>query len=372
MTRVAGITKLVKDLPVIESIESNEFARLCQQLADCQASQSLQAAQWPAEQLTCFQKAGVYRWFVGRDRGGAGWSQSDLTAAYVQLSSACLASTFVLTQRVAALKRIAMSPNDALRERLLPALLEGTAPATVGISHLTTSRRHTGKPAMGFQSQGDRWVLDGVCPWVTGADSVATIVVGAEDSHGQQILVAVDRAADGVHVDPGFEMLALTESQTGAVRLESVEVGKESVIAGPTENVLASLGTGHSTGSYQTSALALGVANAAIEYLESEGLKRDDIRASATALRSSHDQQIAELMSATRGQSECSNEQIRTDANGLVLRATQAAMVAAKGTGFLSSHPVSLWCRQAFFFLVWSCPQPVREANLCELAGVEI
>jgi hypothetical protein len=27
--------------------------------------------------------------------------------------------------------------------------------------------------------------------------------------------------------------------------------------------------------------------------------------------------------------------------------------------------------REALFFLVWSCPQPVMQANLCELAGLE-
>ena len=28
------------------------------------------------------------------------------------------------------------------------------------------------------------------------------------------------------------------------------------------------------------------------------------------------------------------------------------------------------WCREALFFLVWSCPQSVLSANLCELAGI--
>ena len=29
------------------------------------------------------------------------------------------------------------------------------------------------------------------------------------------------------------------------------------------------------------------------------------------------------------------------------------------------------WCREALFFLVWSCPACVLSANLCELAGLE-
>jgi hypothetical protein len=54
-----------------------------------------------------------------------------------------------------------------------------------------------------------------------------------------------------------------------------------------------------------------------------------------------------------------------------VLRATQAALAAAKGAGYIAHHPAGRWCREALFFLVWSCPQSVLAANLCELAGIE-
>ncbi len=33
--------------------------------------------------------------------------------------------------------------------------------------------------------------------------------------------------------------------------------------------------------------------------------------------------------------------------------------------------PAGQWCREALFFFVWSCPQSVMAANLCELAGIE-
>ena len=60
--------------------------------------------------------------------------------------------------------------------------------------------------------------------------------------------------------------------------------------------------------------------------------------------------------------------ELRQQANSLVLRSTQAALSAAKGAGFLASHPTGRWAREALFFLVWSCPQPVVAANMCELA----
>ena len=66
----------------------------------------------------------------------------------------------------------------------------------------------------------------------------------------------------------------------------------------------------------------------------------------------------------------CTKESIRQRANSLVLRASQAALAAAKGTGYVVGHPAGRWCREAMFFLVWSCPQPVSAAHLCELAGL--
>ena len=53
-----------------------------------------------------------------------------------------------------------------------------------------------------------------------------------------------------------------------------------------------------------------------------------------------------------------------------VIESAEATLAAAKGTGYVQGHPAGRWCREALFFLVWSCPQPVMAANLCELAGI--
>jgi alkylation response protein AidB-like acyl-CoA dehydrogenase len=84
----------------------------------------------------------------------------------------------------------------------------------------------------------------------------------------------------------------------------------------------------------------------------------------------------SEAPTPTRSVSEGPRESITTGnelrqrANSLALRASQAALAAAKGAGYVAGHPAGRWCREALFFLVWSCPQPVLQANLCELAGI--
>ena len=56
--------------------------------------------------------------------------------------------------------------------------------------------------------------------------------------------------------------------------------------------------------------------------------------------------------------------QFRAQANALVVQASQAALIASKGTGFVRHHPSQRWVRQAMFFLVWSCPWPAASATL--------
>src|SRR5262245_9068406 len=75
--------------------------------------------QWPAEQLRLCGEAGVYEWFLDPEHGGQGWSAIDVVRGYMALASACLTTTFILTQRTGACKRIAGCRNKPLRERLL-------------------------------------------------------------------------------------------------------------------------------------------------------------------------------------------------------------------------------------------------------------
>ena len=131
-----------------------------------------------------------------------------------------------------------------------------------------------------------------------------------------------------------------------------------------------SSGIGGSTGGYETSTLAIGLTAAAIDFLAKEADRRDELTEPMIALRSEHAALLDDLLHMVRGEGACTKEDVRQRANSLVLRSSQAALSAAKGTGYVVGHPAGRWCREALFFLVWSCPQPVAAANLCELAGI--
>ncbi len=356
------------DAKIIKSPKDPALDDLCRLLSEEAASLDTSNA-WPQKQLDLCGEYGVHEWFLPPEYGGQGWSDADIYRGYLKLAAACLTTTFILTQRIGACRRIASCGNETIKERYLPGLLSGELFATVGISHLTTSRRHLAKPVLQASLDGDGYLLDGFSPWVTGGAHADVIVTGATMEDGRQILVALPTELPGVSADEPTQLVGLTSSHTGAVRCDGVHVAEQWLIDGPIDNVMAQ-GSGASSGGLQTSALALGLTGAAIEFLSDENRKRPDLTPATENLAKEHESLVDDLLRMAEGETVATTENFRARANSITLRATQAALAAAKGTGYVVGHPTGRWCREALFFLVWSCPQPVLEANLCELAGL--
>ncbi len=349
--------------------ESPAFDGLCEFLAE-RAPQLDSPIAWPQEQLAICGDYGVYSWFLPAEFGGQAWSDADVVQGYLRLSAACLTTTFVITQFMGACRRIVHADLRAEQKRdILSQLVMGQQFATVGISHLTTSRRHLDKPVLRAEECEHGYRLTGYSPWITGATHAAYLVLGATLDDGRQILALVSADSEGTAVKPPVNMVGLSAGQTGAVEFQRVFVSRDWLLAGPVENVMKQ-GIGASSGGLQTSTLALGLASAALTFLEREGQRRSELRSPTAALREEWDALRVDLIDTAQGIRICPNEQLRQRANSLVLRATQAAMAAAKGAGYVIGHPAGRWCQEALFFLVWSCPQPVLTANLCEWAGI--
>lgn len=334
------------------------------------SQQSLDEEAWPQPQLDACARCGVFEWFAGKEWGGQAWSPVDVVRGYLALSAHCLTTTFIITQRTGAQQRIERSENQIAKQLLLPDLIAGKSFATVGISHLTTSRRHLSQPVLRAEESGRAFVLDGYSPWVTGANHAQLLVVGATLADNRQILLAVPAGLPGLRISTPERLVGLAGSHTGRVEFDRVEVERDGLLAGPVPDVMKQ-GVGAGTGGLQTSTLALGLAKTAIDYLQNEANSRDALASPAAALLSEWNELTAALFAAAENTPKCSDAELRTRANSLVLRATQGALTAAKGAGYVLGHPAGRACREALFFLVWSCPQPVSNANLCEFAGIE-
>ncbi len=342
---------------------------LCSRLSAASASLEQSADAWPEQQLNWLSEADVLRWTIPPEYGGLGIPRAALAFGYEVLGAACLTTTFVLTQRNAAIARVGLSENESLREEVLAALCSSARFATVGISHLTTSRQHVAPPVRAVEA-AEGFRLTGTIPWVTGASRADWIVTGATLEDGRQVLVVLDTAAGGVQMQPPPRLMALNASQTGSVDLDDVLVPRERVLAGPVAAVMQQ-GKSGGPGSLTTSALALGHARAAIEQLGAEARQRPELAEVSEALRdelAAVRRDMFDGIEGCRSDDAVTAESVRERANSLVLRATQAWLAACKGAGFVAGHPAERAVREAMFFLVWSCPQPVLAANLREFA----
>lgn len=321
--------------------------------------------EWPAMSWAALRAAGVLGWSVPVEFGGFGYSQVDLLKGAEFLGAKCLTTAFVLSQRDAAVRRLMAGPV-CLKEKYLPLLALGTTFLTVGLSQLTTSRQHGG-PALLASPISGGYRLDGDVPWVTAADQAQAIIVGATLADGMQILVVVPTDRPGITIHPPMKLDALLGSRTCSVRCDGVEIEPELILSGPADQILGKSGGG----GLETSALALGLAGAAIDHIKKQADQRPEIREIGDIFeveRLTARQGLHKLSVASVHQAEAVLA-ARVECTDLALRATQAALLVAKGAGFVDSHPVGRWARQALFFLVWSCPWSVQAEMLTVLSG---
>jgi alkylation response protein AidB-like acyl-CoA dehydrogenase len=315
---------------------------------------------WQSGAFAAAARHGLLAAFIAKPDGGTGLAEAEIVDALVATAERCLTTALAVTQWAAAVRILASAPAD-VRAPLLPRLARGDDPTTVGISQLTTSRRHLGRPALAASRDGSGWRLDGLCPWVTGADSTRTIVTGAVADDGGQSFFVVATDAAGLTIEPPLAMLALSGSRTSVVRFDGVR--PVAMIESPTANAAR-------TGGLSTSALAAGAARAAVAVIAREAETRPGLVSVAAEFAGEVAALHGRLLAAAdRGLDPADRDRLRTDANGLVVRAAQAALTATKGAGFVAGHPVERLVRESLFFLVWSCPQAVADAFLCDLTS---
>lgn len=323
------------------------------------ADRTAREGPWASGGFAALARHGLLAAFVPTAHGGSGAAEHEIATALVAVAERCLTTALALTQWAAAVRIIA-GADASLAAALLPPLARGESPTTVGISQLTTSRRHLGGPALTATRSDHGWRLDGLCPWVTGADSCGSIVTGAATESGQAFFVVPTDAA-GLAIEPPLDMLALGGSRTSAVRFAGVAPAH--AIETPAAGVAR-------TGGLSTTALAVGACHASLAAIAREATHRPGLAPTVTGFSTELDDVAGRLMTAARdGADPAARDRLRADANGLVVRVAQAALTAAKGAGFVAGHPVERLVRESLFFLVWSCPQAVADAFLCDLTG---
>lgn len=326
-----------------------------EQLANA-AGQADSLLSWPERSWNALLQSGAGRLSIPNAYGGVGLSQQEQLQNLETVSTACLTTAFIFSQREAAIRHVLRGPAH-LKEKYLPDLAEGKTFITIGLSQLTTSRQHTAPSLRASRISEGRFLLDGEIPWVTGATQADAVVIGATLDNNEQALFLLPVKTPGVSVGPPLHLAALLGSQTCSIHCANIEVDSDLLLAGPKESVLG----GGGGGGLETSCLAIGLSGAAIHYLREESPSRTELISIVDKFSLELIRLRTQMLALASQPSPDEILSLRADCTLLALRSSQAALLFAKGKGFVNPHPVERWARQALFFLVWSCPRSVSE-----------
>jgi alkylation response protein AidB-like acyl-CoA dehydrogenase len=137
-----------------------------------------------------------------------------------------LTAAFVFWGQRTFIEYLLHSPNAALRERHLPALLAGELAGATGLSNAMKFLSGIESLSIGATPVGDGWRLAGDLPWVTNLRRAGLRGGGGSAVDGQ---AAGDRGL--FHDTPGLtrtddlELLGLRGSNTAAIRIHDVASG---------------------------------------------------------------------------------------------------------------------------------------------------
>ncbi len=166
---------------------------------------------------------------VGPDLGGSGGETSDAVEAIAAIASRSMAAAFVCWGQRAFIEYLLQSPNQGLRERLLPSLLTGELAGATGLSN--AMKFLSGIEALQVRGRplADGWALEGRLHWVTNLRKSGFVVAAAieDDAGGVPFVLAIPSAVQGLERSDDLQLMGLQSSNTAALAFHQVELARD-------------------------------------------------------------------------------------------------------------------------------------------------
>lgn len=176
-------------------------------------------------------RRGLFRIGVPQDLGGAGGDTFDGVEAIAQLAERSLTAAFVCWGQRTFIEYLLQSPNAALRERWLPALLAGEFAGATGLSNAMKYLSGIESLQLAATPRAGRWQLDGRLPWVTNLRKAGFVVAAAvERADGTPLVVALADSQPGITRSADLDLIALRGSNTAAIDVRAADIGPEHLL----------------------------------------------------------------------------------------------------------------------------------------------
>ncbi|MHC6225919.1 acyl-CoA dehydrogenase family protein [Pseudomonas sp. X10] len=183
----------------------------------------------PQQVLAQVAEAQVLRIGVDPALGGTGGQVADAVEAIAAIASHSLASAFVCWGQRAFIEYLLHSPNQALRERLLPDLLKGELAGATGLSNAMKYLSGIESLQVRGHANDAGWTLEGRLHWVTNLRK-SGFVVAAAIEHGEggsPFVLAIPSSSQGVERSDDLQLMGLQSSNTAALAFHQVRLSRE-------------------------------------------------------------------------------------------------------------------------------------------------
>ena len=274
--------------------------------------------------------------------GGHGGHVHDAIAGVAAVSERSLAAGFVFWGHRTFIEYLLQSPNEALRDRLLPDLLAGSRAGATGLSN--AMKFLSGIEGLQIKATKTNGVVrvDGQLPWVTNLRVSGFDVAAAIQAEGNNPAFVASLSSEDIGLERSgdLDLMAMRATNTAAVKIDNVRIGVDRIIHHNASEWLpkvrpAFLGL--------QCAMAIGLARRSISETTSR-LKngRDILREPSEALTNALVKAAAQLHEGLRDKSfERSPEklfELRIGFAAIAARAVQLELSAAGGRAYLT-HP---------------------------------
>lgn len=176
--------------------------------------------------------ADLFRIGVPESQGGYGGTAYHAVQAIARVAEHSLTAAFVFWSQRVFIDYLLQADNQALRDKHLPALLDGSLAGATGLSNAMKFLSGIEGLQIAAEPNNVGLKLDGKLPWVTNLHSNGFLVAAAvsRTSDQQPMIVVLSSDDAGVQRSADLELSGMRGSNTAAIDLTGVQIPAERVL----------------------------------------------------------------------------------------------------------------------------------------------
>lgn len=177
-------------------------------------------------------EAGLFRLGVPAALGGHGGDVTDAVAAIAAVCECSLSAGFVCWGHRTFIEHLLKSPNEALRNKLLPGLLAGGRAGATGLSNAMKFLSGIERLQIKASKIDGAYRIDGQLPWVTNLRSSGFDVAAAVQGDGNSPAFVASLSSDdlGLQRSSDLDLMAMRATSTAAIKIDNVRIRADRIL----------------------------------------------------------------------------------------------------------------------------------------------